>query len=213
MTVDPPITRAERQARTRDRLVEVGRSLFLADGYNATSLDRVALEAGFSKGAVYSNFSGKEELGLAVLDSIRAEQVDHVMAAFTAGDDLDGRIDAFAEWAREHLGNPRWTALEVELAGVARHSAFVRDELVVRHRALVDAAAALLDRVTEEAGVRPALPARRAAVALLSLGIGLGSLRSLDTSLDADIYAETMHALLAGAATPADEPGGGPVAQ
>lgn len=213
MTVEPPVTRAERQARTRDRLVEVARRLFLADGYNATSLDRVALEAGFSKGAVYSNFSGKEELCLAVLDEIRTEQVDRVMAAFTADDDLDGRIDAFAGWAREHLGNPRWTALEVELAGVARHSAFVRDELVVRHQALVDAAAALLERVTEEAGVRPALPERRAAVALLSLGIGLGSLRSLDASLDADIYAETMRALLRGSATAAGESGGGPAVQ
>ncbi|MDN5852536.1 MAG: TetR/AcrR family transcriptional regulator, partial [Actinomycetia bacterium] len=63
-------TRAERQAQTREALISVARELFLRDGFAATSLDRVAVEAGFSKGAVYSNFSGKEELGLAVLDDL-----------------------------------------------------------------------------------------------------------------------------------------------
>ena len=40
---------------------------FLAHGYNGTSLERVADAAGSSKGAVYGNFAGKEELCLAVL--------------------------------------------------------------------------------------------------------------------------------------------------
>ena len=56
------VTRAERQAQTRERLIEVAREMFLSDGYAATSLDKVAVRAGFSKGAVYSNFAGKEQL-------------------------------------------------------------------------------------------------------------------------------------------------------
>jgi AcrR family transcriptional regulator len=40
--------------------------LFLRDGYAATSLEKVADEAGYSKGAVYSNFWNKDELCLAV---------------------------------------------------------------------------------------------------------------------------------------------------
>ena len=55
-------SRAERQAQTREKLIAVARQLFIADGYAATTLDKVAEAAGFSKGAVYSNFSGKEEL-------------------------------------------------------------------------------------------------------------------------------------------------------
>ncbi|MBK5217199.1 MAG: TetR family transcriptional regulator, partial [Propionibacteriales bacterium] len=90
-----PVTRAERQARTRERLIEKAAQMFLTDGYAATSLDHVALEAGFSKGAVYSNFAGKEELCLAVLDVIHAEQVEAVVAAFSKETDLGGRIEAF----------------------------------------------------------------------------------------------------------------------
>ena len=136
MTVEEtrPVSRAERQAQTRESLIEVAREMFLADGYAATSLDKVALKAGFSKGAVYSNFAGKEELCMAVLDSIHEEQIDGVVTAFTQDTDLDGRIEAFAAWAREGLGQPRWTALEVEFAAIARQSPYVAAELVKRHR-------------------------------------------------------------------------------
>lgn len=189
-------TRAERQAQTRERLVEVARELFLSDGYAGTSLDKVAVAAGFSKGAVYSNFSGKEELCMAVLDTIHEEQIEGVVAAFTADTDLDGRIDAFAAWVREKLGKPRWTALEVEFAAVARQSPWVAGELVKRHRMLVASSADLIDRVLADAGLRLDFGAHKAAVALLSLGIGLGAMRSLDAELDVDVFAETMRALL-----------------
>lgn len=196
----PRISRAERQARTRETLIEVAREMFLADGYYATSLDKVALAAGFSKGAVYSNFSGKEELCMAVLDTIHEEQIEGVVAAFTVDADIEGRIDAFAEWAREGLGKPRWTALEVEFASVARQSPWVAGELVKRHRALVGASAELIERVVADAGITLAFEARKAATALLSLGIGLGAMRSLDSELDVDVFAETMRALLRGTA-------------
>jgi AcrR family transcriptional regulator len=192
------ISRAERQARTRERLVEVARDLFLSDGYNATSLDKVAVAAGFSKGAVYSNFSGKEELCMAVLDTIHEEQIAGVVGAFTADTDLDGRIDAFAAWAREKLGHPRWTALEVEFAAVARQSPWVATELVKRHRMLVSSSADLITAVVADAGISLDIEARKAATALLSLGIGLGAMRSLDAELDVDVFADTMRALLRG---------------
>lgn len=197
MRIDTKPTRAERQAQTRERLIDVARELFLNDGYASTSLDKVAVAAGFSKGAVYSNFSGKEELCMDVLDSIRAEQVDGVLAAFTVDADLDGRIDAFADWAREKLGQPKWTALEVEFAAVARHSPWVAAELSKRHRALVDASTHLLANVTKEAGYEISQrQARGAATALLSMGIGLGALRALDSGVDVEALANTMRALL-----------------
>ena len=67
------VSRSESQAQTRLRLVATARTLFLTDGYAATSLERVAAEAGFSKGAVYSNFAGKDDRCLAVLDTIHGE--------------------------------------------------------------------------------------------------------------------------------------------
>ena len=188
--------RAERQAQTRLKLTEVAREMFLADGYAATSLDKVALRAGFSKGAVYSNFAGKEELCMAVLDSIHLQQIDGVVAAFAGGGDLDARIDAFADWAREGLGQPRWTALESEFGAVARHSPYVAGALKARHREIREAIETLIREVTTEAGVELRMPPDRAATAMLSLGIGLGALRSIDHTVDVSVFADAMRALL-----------------
>lgn len=63
-----PLSRRDRQQQTREALIFAAREVFAADGYHAASLDRIAREAGFSKGAVYSNFDGKSALFLAVMD-------------------------------------------------------------------------------------------------------------------------------------------------
>lgn len=190
------VSRASRQAQTREALIDTARELFLNDGYAATSLDRVALKAGFSKGAVYSNFGGKEELCMAVLDTIHEEQIDGVLSAFAKDTDLDGRIDAFVEWARVGLGQPRWTALEVEFAGIARQSPYVAVELVKRHREIIDGLTELITTVVEQEGVEVALEPRQIATALLSLGIGLGAMRSLDSTLDVDVFGGIIRSLL-----------------
>lgn len=54
---------------TRERLVFTARAAFAREGYHGARLDRIAKEAGFSKGAVYSNFASKAQLFLAVLDA------------------------------------------------------------------------------------------------------------------------------------------------
>ncbi|GAA4516314.1 TetR/AcrR family transcriptional regulator [Brevibacterium yomogidense] len=64
---DPP-SRQDRQQQTRDALIVAARDVFSNDGYHAASLDRIARVAGYSKGAVYSNFAGKSDLFLAVMD-------------------------------------------------------------------------------------------------------------------------------------------------
>lgn len=63
-----PLSRRDRQLQTREALIMAARGVFAEDGYHSASLDRIAREAGFSKGAVYSNFDGKSDLFLAVMD-------------------------------------------------------------------------------------------------------------------------------------------------
>lgn len=198
-------SRAARQAETRRRLIDVARRMFLDDGYAATSLDKVAVEAGYSKGAVYSNFAGKEELCLAVLDSLHERQVEGVVSAFSGEGDLDARIDAFARWARANVGRPRAMALEVELAVAARHRAYVAEELRRRHREIRSATAGLIREVVEGEGLRLAYSYEEAATVLLSLGVGLGALRSIDHEVDVELFGTAMRTLLAGATRPGND--------
>ena len=67
-----------------------------------------------------------------------------------------------------------------------------------RHREISEALADLIRRVTKEAGIELPMDAERAAVALLSLGIGLGAMRSLDPTIDVDVFGQTMRILLRG---------------
>jgi AcrR family transcriptional regulator len=55
------MTRAERKAATRAALIDAGERLVRKKGF-AVSVDEIAAEAGFTKGAVYSNFAGRAEL-------------------------------------------------------------------------------------------------------------------------------------------------------
>lgn len=57
--------------KTRDRIIEAGRDLFLAQGYNATGLSEIVKRAGINSGSLYYFFPTKEDLLLAVLDWYR----------------------------------------------------------------------------------------------------------------------------------------------
>jgi AcrR family transcriptional regulator len=62
------MTREERRGRTREDLVDAADRLFTANGFHATTVDAIAADAGYTKGAVYSNFASKEDLFFAVYE-------------------------------------------------------------------------------------------------------------------------------------------------
>ncbi|WP_328531932.1 TetR/AcrR family transcriptional regulator [Nocardioides sp. NBC_00368] len=193
------ITRKESHAQTRVRLVQTAHRLFLSDGYNATSLDKVATEAGYSKGAVYSNFATKHDLGLAVLDVIHQERALSLASAVNGIETVEGRIDAFAGWAEANIGDVGWTALEVEFATSTRRVPGVSQQLANRRRELTAAVAGLIEQQADELGLTLPSPAEDAAVQLLSLGIGLGVQRAFDPDLSVASLVDLLRSLLEGA--------------
>lgn len=60
-------TQAQRRARSRSALLEAAARGFSRDGYSALTLERVAAEAGYTRGALYHQFANKEELAFAVV--------------------------------------------------------------------------------------------------------------------------------------------------
>ncbi|GAA0477149.1 TetR family transcriptional regulator [Actinoplanes capillaceus] len=61
------LTRAQQQARTRAAVLSAAASEFEEHGYAEAKVDRIAERAELTRGAVYSNFSSKRSLYLAVL--------------------------------------------------------------------------------------------------------------------------------------------------
>lgn len=62
--------RQERQQRTREALLDAATQVFARRGYSGASMPEIAREAGVSTGAIYSNFSGKQELFLAMMVAV-----------------------------------------------------------------------------------------------------------------------------------------------
>lgn len=60
-------TQADRSARTRDALLESAAQGLSRYGYGSLVLERVASEAGYTRGAIYHQFKDKQELALAVI--------------------------------------------------------------------------------------------------------------------------------------------------
>jgi AcrR family transcriptional regulator len=74
------LTRSEAQSLTRQRLVEAAADVFCEQGFLKASLAAVADRAGYTIGAVYSNFSSKDELFMAVMRD-RLPRVEAMLAA------------------------------------------------------------------------------------------------------------------------------------
>jgi AcrR family transcriptional regulator len=64
-------TQAERRARTQSALLEAAARGLSRHGYSNLILERVAAEAGYTRGALYHLFAGKEDLALAVVEWVR----------------------------------------------------------------------------------------------------------------------------------------------
>jgi AcrR family transcriptional regulator len=97
-----PLSRAEQQERTRAALIAAADEAFAREGFHAANLDAIAAAAGFTKGAVYSNFASKAGLYLAVLDRTIEDTLTNERSPF----------DAYAE----EVAQGRLTPEEVEAA-------------------------------------------------------------------------------------------------
>ena len=91
------LTRAEAKARTRELLLDAAARVFAQKGFAGASVDEIAVAAGYSIGAVYSNFGGKEQLFVELLKERANDRV--TQAAEIAADAKPGE----AQRAFSHL--------------------------------------------------------------------------------------------------------------
>jgi AcrR family transcriptional regulator len=143
-------TRAERQARTRAELVDAAERLFTAQGFHATSIDAVAAEAGFTKGAVYSNFASKEDLFFAVYERRVDARVAELKALLDEAPTPHAAIDRFIP-GRGHRppASDGWMAVFFEFWAHALRHPEVRRRFAAQHRRVIEMLAAALTRSGE----------------------------------------------------------------
>jgi AcrR family transcriptional regulator len=99
--------RAEQAQRTRARILEAARALFLERGFSATTIAGVAHAAGVAPETVYATYRSKAGLLEAV-----------VLAAVLRDDERDEALER--RWVREALELPD---LRAQIGALARHTA------------------------------------------------------------------------------------------
>jgi AcrR family transcriptional regulator len=116
------LSRVERREQTRQELVSAAEACFVSRGFHASSVDEVAERAGYTKGAVYSNFTSKEDLFLAVYER-RVEQVlTEVVPGLLQGSAEDAFDQLAAGAIQRRDPDDGWRAVFFEFwAHVLRH--------------------------------------------------------------------------------------------
>ncbi len=185
------LTRRERQAQTRERLIEVASDELIRHGYRRTSLERVAEAAGFSKGAVYSNFSSKEELVLAVLDRRFLHHLDRLRDDLQAAPETPGdRLGVVTRWWADSISEPGWGALIFDLAGHSADKPEILDQLRQREHKIVRNVAMLVADEAQRFDIQLPMSVEAVATVLVSLGSGLAFSRQIDSTTPTEVMTD-----------------------
>ncbi|MCJ0977885.1 TetR/AcrR family transcriptional regulator [Rhodococcus sp. ARC_M12] len=196
-------TQAQRRPQrtdVRDRLLAAAADEFTERGYAAAKLADIAHRAGFTKGAVYSNFESKQALFAELLARRSLDLAARVLAHVS---DLDSRAAAGAgggEIASWVVAEPRWPLLTVEFGILAGRDPAVAERYRTDRRALRGELERLIAERAGQWGVGENFDARRLATSLAALISGLAVEHSVDPEeIDEEVIADAVSELFAGA--------------
>jgi AcrR family transcriptional regulator len=193
-------TRKQRQERTRTELIEAAGRVFAKRGYHGASVEEIAAEAGYTTGAVYSNFKGKEELFLALSDGELQKRLADYRAVVDTLDSPEGveqtASERFGDFIRD---DPDWPLLYFEFWAYGARNRKLRGDFVKQREAEMKVIAEAIERQTAAAGVELPLPAEQVAVGIGALVNGLAFERVLDPdSVPDDLFGLIISRLIVG---------------
>src|SRR6185312_7804651 len=136
MAASPPgtrLTREQSRANTRERLLTAARSVFARGGFHGASVEEIASEAGYSTGALYSNFEGKEDLFVALMEREIEEHAQEIEAAVRAQVSISDRAAGGArQWMAMIEREPEALLLFMEFWAYGVRDAGVRPKVAAR---------------------------------------------------------------------------------
>jgi len=173
------LSREESQQQTRARLLESAQEIFARNGFAGASVDQIAEHAGYSKGAVYSNFESKEALFLELLRNHMSQEIIELRALL----DRIGSAQEILSAVKERYSGPEKQTLamlssEFQLQA-GRHPEFA-EPFAALYRDQRKAIAELVRLLAQKAGVPPPANANEIATSLMALTHGIALQRAAD---------------------------------
>jgi AcrR family transcriptional regulator len=186
-----PSLRDEQRALTRRRLLDAAERVFARRGYHAASVDEIAREAGATTGALYSNFTGKEDLFLALFEGTVAADVRDYAEAFAGGETPPEKGRAAADrWMQILRERPDYFPLFIEFWAYAIREPRLQKRFAKHVATLRTASARLVSEGAKHQGISlNAEITDRLGLVITALGNGL----ALEKLVDPDAVPDTLY--------------------
>lgn len=169
------LTREQSKDQTRERLLNAAQTIFLKKGYVAASVEDIAAAAGYTRGAFYSNFRGKADLLVELLERDHASMQAELQEIFDSGGTREQmESTALAYYSRLHRDDRRfllWVEAKLQAARDAKFRARFNQFLQEQREQMTE----YIRQFAERAGTPLLLPAETLALGLMSLCDGVQS--------------------------------------
>jgi AcrR family transcriptional regulator len=196
------MTREQSKANTRERLLAAARSAFASNGFHGASVEEIASLAGFSTGALYSNFDGKEDLFLVLMEREIEEHAREIAEAVNLRESIAERATGGAQrWMTMIDREPELLLLFMEFWAYGVRDATVRPKVAERFAQVRRLLTKLIEQGAREFELELSLPADQLAIAVDALADGIARQRLADPDAVPDELMGRVLALLFSAAT------------
>ena len=173
------LTRAESKQRTRARLIASGLKSFARHGFHAASVDEIADNAGYTRGAFYANFADKGDLFMTILEERRAKDMAEITTRLETAADAE-KLGVLQQWFEKLTGNQALDLAYAEFWPHAIRNRQLRRRLARRQQATRDAIAASANEYLCTTGITLPLPIEHVAGMMLAIAEGVLTQSQLD---------------------------------
>jgi len=193
------LTREERRRLTREQLLISALEVFEERGYADSSLEEIAERAGFTRKAVYSNFSGKAELLLEIVERRFQSHIDQVERILGEGPAERQAVDLGAVFSVYFSRERAWEKLFFEFCSVASRDEEIGSRFRARFREAKRAITRLVEEERRKSGTELTMPTERFVNGIFALfsGISMEKLIDPDETDDA-LFGEMLGLIAAG---------------
>lgn len=160
------LTREQTREQTREKLLEAAAKVFARYGFGGAAIDVIAEAAGYSRGAFYSNFEGKEAIFLELMERHMSREREEAARVVEAAGSLEEILETLAERYATRREDQDWSLLAIEFALHAARSSDFAARVADLDAAHLVGTAQVVRRLAEITGRTVADPQRVAALFL-----------------------------------------------
>jgi AcrR family transcriptional regulator len=196
------MTREQSKAHTRERLLDAARGVFASSGFHGASVEEIASTAGYSTGALYSNFDGKEDLFLVLMEREIDEHAREIAEAVRARASVAERATGGARrWMTMIEREPDLLMLFMEFWAYGVRDAAVRPKVAERFAQMRRVLTALVADSVRDFDLELDMPAEQLAIVIDALADGIARQKLADPEAVPDDLMGRVLSLLFGAVT------------